>query len=254
MLGYKKYIELNYNRLKQHLNSYFENKDFEELHKIRVDIKKIRALTFWRNSHDEIGVDKASKKLKKLFRESGQIRTCLIHIDILKKYNLKSKQVERVLSKKLTLYIRLFDLHYWIYKKEIDVSSRFLQNHITELPQSIVLKNIITTSKSIQKNLLDYTKDEDWHQARKQIKIILYNAELLNTKKNGEIKLNLDYLKDMQHLLGEWHDLTVTYELLNNYLKHSDKKLKKLKQQILDYEKEIVSNSEEFKSKMLFKN
>ena len=250
MNSYKKQIEWNMQELKKHLNSYYETKDTEDLHKLRVHIKKIRALSEWSNALKENKTKKTLNKLKKLFKEAGHIRSILITISTLNKYNIKASQIIKEEQKKLKLHSRLFLLHYWLYKKDIDNTWLYLKGHIKEPKTKHLINKAIKSCKIIEETLTNKRKKEEWHEARKLLKIVLYNAEAKFQKTNQNINFNFEYASDIQHQLGEWHDLTMILALLKIYDNGSNTNLKAIKKQILDLETSIEMNATDLTEKI----
>lgn len=254
MKNYKKHIEWNYNELKKHLNAYYELKDQEDLHKLRVHIKKIRSLVLWCKNDELTKIKTDLKKLKLIYEEAGKIRSGIIFIKLMNEYHIKAKQIINEEEKKRKLNTRLFDIHYWLYKKEIDTSWNKIQKHIIEPSPTHILKNIKKTAKSIQLNLSEHKTTENWHEARKEIKTILYNTEALKTIIKINVNIDTVYLQNLQHQLGEWHDIEVTEELLKMYISHSDKRLKLLRSRKTTIETEIKNCSSEFTKKLMYAN
>jgi CHAD domain-containing protein len=250
MTNYKKQIEWNFNELKRHLNSYYETKDPEDLHKLRVRIKKIRALCEWSNSFKENSNKRPLIKLKKLFKEAGNIRSILITISTLNAYGIKTSQIIKEEQKKLKLNTRLFLIHFWLYKKDIDTTWLNIKDKIKEPKPKQVSNNALKSYKVIEDTLNNKKKKDEWHEARKLLKIVLYNAEVVNQRSNQIISFNFEYASNIQHQLGEWHDLTVTLSLLKMYFNGSNSKLKAIKTQIQDLEKNIELNATDLTKKI----
>lgn len=66
------------------------------------------------------------------------------------------------------------------------------------------------------------------HEARKQIKRMLYLREWLPSKYRKALGLNMDYLDELQNLIGLWHDQVRLYAYLSQQHQLSLKQLREM--------------------------
>lgn len=250
MKGYKNHIESNLKELKKHLNSYYETKDPEDLHKLRVQIKKIRSLTYWSANANKQAIKTSLKPLKRLFHEAGEIRSTLLILQTIKSHQIKASQIIKEQQKKLKLNTRLFQLHYWLYQKDIDHVAHTLKKQITEPKTKKVIRSIYKNSQNISHSFEQKDSKIEWHELRKKIKELIYNAEVINNNTKNDLHFNFNYAHEIQHKLGNWHDLIATLHLLKYYFKITEPRINKLTIQIQEMEKEIKLKVSDFHNKI----
>ncbi len=250
MIGYKNHIESNLKELKKHLNSYYETKDPEDLHKLRVHIKKIRSLCYWSANTNEQEIRSALKPLKRLFREAGEIRSILLITHLLKTHQIKASQIIKAEQKNLKLSTRVFELHYWLYQKDIDHATHALKKLIVEPKTKKVIRSIYKNSKYISHSFKQKDSKIEWHELRKMIKELIYNAEVIKDNSKKNLSFDFNYAHEIQHKLGNWNDLISTQHLLKNYFKSTEPRIRKLNIQLLELETDIKINVSEFYNKI----
>jgi len=78
-----KHLGKEWEEMSIHLNSFLETGDQEELHRFRVQVKKIRAmLSLIEDASGEHAFLKNFKPVKKVFKYAGNIRRCAYNASI----------------------------------------------------------------------------------------------------------------------------------------------------------------------------
>src|SRR5215469_5157746 len=91
----EKYLDKEWIEMGARLKAFLETGDQEQLHKFRVQVKKLRAmLTLFENASKEPGLTKLFKPVKKIFRRAGVIRDAHIHLKLSERYDLKNELFE----------------------------------------------------------------------------------------------------------------------------------------------------------------
>jgi len=179
----------------------------EDYHRLRVEIKKVRAVMTM--PCDGVKKEKLKKLLKparKLFKQAGKVRTVQLETSILKKYDPRHK---------LKLFLHQRQLQELKLKKEF---SRVHHRKKDGLKKSLEI--FLCKTKKIKKEdalaFLDREKKEitgiarykklepaHVHELRKRIKKLYYNIKSLGMNKKGLGIKNGNRLLDV---IGKWHD------------------------------------------------
>jgi CHAD domain-containing protein len=186
-----------------------KNKDPENLHRLRVDIKKIIAvLSFAENVYKE---EYNKGMIKPLFSEAGKIRETQINIRILelmlhppKKIIEQLKNKENILSIEFikcgSQYLRLIkNFRKIIYLPE-------------KLPNKIIIINYFKREKNKANKKLKMQERVDLHKYRSKIKKLMYVYCALPKKIKKELEFNDVKINRQQEELGDWHD---TYSVIS---------------------------------------
>lgn len=203
------YVLDRFKSIEQNLSAYTKDKKPEFLHRLRVEIKKIKAVFsfaeyIYKQKHD-------ATKLKPLFLKAGKIREMQINIHLLSAVPLPPKRLVTQLKKKETILIQQF----------IKNSSRYILL-IKDFRKKACLPEILRSKKTIikyfkkerekaNKTLQDIDR-EGMHEYRKKIKKMMYIYSALPKRMQKKIELNEAEINKQQKKLGDWHD---TYSAIN---------------------------------------
>jgi len=201
-----------YDRLKsinQNLSDYAKDKNPKCLHKLRVDIKKIKAIGAFVDKVDKAKFNSA--KLNQLFKDAGKIREVQINMNLVCNFSIPPKRLIHQLKKKENLLIRDFMKKISSYNESIVTFGEGIY-----FPHKTVnKKEVVKFFKRMVKkaNSLSESEDrEDMHSYRMKIKKIMYIYNLLPAKYKKYIVINKSKIDKLQHKIGEWHDV---YTALN---------------------------------------
>lgn len=181
---------------------YTENHEQEVLHKLRVCIKKIRALV---RLTEKCSIKKdfldILAPLKKVFDAAGEIRNLQIELALVQQHEGPGKKTE-ALQKKIDQQASVFcdglDIHNLekSYEKLTGIFKNIENDQLIHLyhQQQVKLEKI-------------FAKKSEWHNGRKAIKRLLYIHDVLPKNLKKKLRLNLPYLQKLEEQLGQWHDL-----------------------------------------------
>lgn len=219
-----------------------DNPGVNNIHNIRVNIKKLRALykLLERLSGKMFSEKQHAILFKKIFRETGKLRDIQIKTKILDNY----KSAESV--KKLFGYIdaskeqalksirnSLADFNFQKYSE----SENLVKELITELPSAEIenecVKFIIRSAKKIKRQLESEKSTEQIHEIRKLLKELHAASDILFLiKESKALKNFLKLVKNTEENLGKWHDniilLVSLSEFFNNLKKYNESPVKEL--------------------------
>ena len=215
-----------------HLHNFSKKQQPQEIHQLRIEIKKIIAITTLAESCLK-GLDFSGplKPLRLLFKRAGKLRDGFVHLELINRFQksnaaLKIKQGSQIkkLSDRFCLEIRAYEKNLKNSGKKILLKFKGLKNDcILQIYQKQLNKLIYTFS--------DRSNPIDLHKYRKKIKTILYGYEVFNKGLVKELPLNTAYLERIQDKIGHWHDLAMTLKLLADEGFADDQAINKLKNQ-----------------------
>jgi CHAD domain-containing protein len=209
----QRYLVKKDKQWRHELKAFGETLDQEAIHRLRVNIKKIKA--FARFSRDCSGRDtmKDFNLLKKMYRQAGIYRDAGNNLRFLQDVHpapefLKQEQ-EQLQQKASELLISKGK----DYRKRGKKVARRLLGHVRAIPADRV-KDWYGT-ELIKIGVLLNASGDELHQARKAIKSLLYVLDLLPPRIVKELRLNRDYLDQLQESIGQWHDTFVVTAVWN---------------------------------------
>lgn len=215
----KNYLKDREQSIKNFIIQKKEPKHPEDLHQLRLEIKKTRAtVSFLSAVTDRIGVKERLAPYRALFKQAGKIRELQLHESYLEKHKVLPDLPEYrkfIQSETNTELQRLVDL-----KKDKNLIK------FARTPSSNAHEKFILNEEKLQDHLMveqehilhllhkQKLKISETHDLRKRIKSYHFLSSLLPPKK----KL-LKGLDSFQELLGTWHD----YEVFGEELKKAEK-------------------------------
>ena len=79
----------------KHFRAFISSKHQDELHRFRVEIKKMKSLiSLFSAASNNSALLKKIKPLKKIFKQAGVIRDAFIHLELVKQYHLTQPELE----------------------------------------------------------------------------------------------------------------------------------------------------------------
>ena len=191
-------------QLLQELVLFNESRDEKALHRLRLELKKIRALV-------ELAKVRSGKRaaahfagLKKMFREAGVIRDAGSRVRFLEERQLLSEEHRNRQARSIRLAGDIFAAHIHQYQKKGKKASKRLKTRMHAIHAGGVLRWY--AAEVIRTGLLLGGTGDELHEARKKIKTMLYVQKILPAEITKRIRLNTDYLDQLQEAIGQWHD------------------------------------------------
>ena len=211
-----KYLDKGWEEMNIHLNAFLETGNQEELHKFRVQIKKLRAMLFlFENTSNESGLLKCFKPVRKIFKHAGQIRDAYTNLLLSERYHLKNKQFEEGQQKIIEEGTIEFRSNSPQFFKNIKTAHKRLKKQLQKVDDSMIADYYKLQLSNIATNLAVSGFTEDMHTNRKLIKILVYNHKMAEKALNGSVPFNTAYLDKLQEAIGKWHDNLVAEELFS---------------------------------------
>lgn len=235
---YNNYLKEHLDQLNHHLSLFYENKEPEHIHQLRVNIKKIKALVqFFEYLEPDNNYKKIFEPIRKLFKQAGEIREIQLHLIRLASIQAKEDKNEKKLKAKLEKRIDRFLKNRAKWEKYLNqflaktskIEHTFEPETLTAYFNSILLKS----NNKLRKG--------EFHEARMKIKIILYLKSLFNEQQKNSVRINFEFLDKLQEKIGNWHDLLVSHKMSKE--KNQEKVIL---QELETLEKELNATSNTF--------
>jgi len=217
MSPFHKYINHLFHDAERYAKKAVKGFDEEDIHKMRVEVKKIKAAFHFLQFFDADLKNNELKKLKKIFAGAGELRELQLLEEAIKKFrSLQNKSAKELLlhylheeenkaKKKFDHQFQkagkeaLDNLHkVMLHEKEIDVSDYIL--YFQSIVRSIIgqMQNTSLTT-------------EEYHELRKKLKELKYNLSFADeqSKKIVEETFSEKELSGLEELVGKWHDQVI---------------------------------------------
>lgn len=204
----------------QELVVFDQSRDEKALHRLRLEIKKIRALV-------ELAKAQSGKRaaghfagLKEMFRQAGVIRDAGSQVRYLEERHLLSPEFRERQTRSIGLAGDVFAGHIRQFRRKGKKAAKRIRMEVHSIhPRRIqrwyareIIRTGILLTGSVDPLHGPKGEDEEYdplHEARKKIKTLLYVQKLLPAEIVQRIRLNRDYLDQLQEAIGQWHDAMV---------------------------------------------
>lgn len=189
----------------------------ESIHKMRVAVKKMRAIVRMAEVEDELKAKGIFKKMKKAYAAAGAIRDTEIYYEALNGYfnpgNIKTyySGMAAGLHKKLVRSISVIDIDKFTHTALKVVPDK--------LGQMAIRKFIAREKKLIDSKLEEQMSDNTLHDIRKHFKNILYSLPYLKVnKRNSALLQRTKAVAKITTKLGDYVDTCMKLKHLNGEL------------------------------------
>ncbi len=212
-----KYLDKEWVEINTRLEAFLETGDQEELHKFRVQIKKLRAmLLLFEKTSKENGLLKHFKPVRKIFKYAGNIREAHTNLELSARFGLKNELFESGQQKIIHEGTAEFRSKGREFLKDIKTAHQKIKKQIPKVDDSQIAAFYKKQLEQIAASLAISGFTEDMHANRKLIKILVYNYKLAGQALDGKIPFNLAYLDKLQEAIGKWHDNLVAEQLFSS--------------------------------------
>jgi CHAD domain-containing protein len=215
----KKYLSKKESDWMHQLQVYDQSRNAEALHRLRLDVKKIKAFLQLLKACPAEEEKKGGKKnkgnkaakdfrpIKNMFRQAGKIRDAGNNLQLLERFHhapetFKQEQVSLQSIASAEFLARIKE-----YRKKGKKANRRLLAAIQPIPVGCIrdwyAEQLISTG------VLLTATGRQLHEARKKIKQLLHVLGLLPEQLAKELCLDTDYLDQLQDAIGKWHDASM---------------------------------------------
>lgn len=214
----------------EHFNNTQQRQKMEDIHQMRVSVKKLRAI--W-SLIEIVSHGKWKKKahyalFRRLYQAAGKLRETQVNLKMAKQFKVAYlrpyieylERSEKVFSKNLALRMPKFD------KEEFEILNSKLIKKMANMTDELVVQEaiafVVKKSKIVQKLRDQPHDDEKLHKIRihlKAVNQILTIIKELGTSKvlssiQGQVKL-------LNSHIGKWHDYYELQESIKRFLPQS---------------------------------
>ena len=241
-LKQQNYFVMRHAKTKRLLTAFASMGNLEDLHRLRVEIKKTRAFFhLLKRCNTTNSYKQYAEGLRPIFASAGRIRYKQVTQQLLE--NLKgrrmpgnlAKTIDHLESKKLLTKSNEII-------KQLDVNAEVLKSHFKNISAKKIIRYYESQLKKTVKVFSQNTSKKEWHKTRMRIKRLIYLYELLPVSVTRKLQLDIPYLKKLEDSIGKWHDLAAitlpkgkrsfineqTEEKLKDKLKHQEERVVKL--------------------------
>jgi CHAD domain-containing protein len=234
----------------------------KDIHRTRLDVKKIYALFMLYELADPKGFSKRENYIlfSKLFKRSGKIREIQINMMLLEGYGLAEKESElfreflKDLEKRYT--VRLLEEVAGFDEKKLIKTEKEIRNICRKMSKKKLILNGDAFIKNKAVNIAELQKvpenPTNLHKIRQELKAMSTVATLLFTVKPGDyLEHIIGFLNKTELLIGEWHDRVVFSGILKLYTEKGHDLSKELKQSLVLLSEEVDEEIKQYEKKFL---
>jgi len=217
----KEYFNTEWKDMKTALKAYLETGDQDDLHKFRVEVKRLRAMLILADSAgNKSSLQKEFKPVRQIFKKAGDIRNAYINLKLAKEYKVEDDAFVIDQNRQMEEAANAFKLKGEKYTDKLKAAHKVIEDRIKPISDTHISQFYSEHLHLISNSLADLRFDDSLHECRKWIKILLYNYKLVEP--SLQLKLNEGYLHNVQCAIGDWHDNMLAKELFTaNELKDS---------------------------------
>lgn len=204
----------------------------EDLHRLRVEIKKLKAFFRLLNGVEEIKfkIKPVNKILSPIFKPGGFLRETQVNQQLVKLYRSYSlEDYNRYLSKRVRKQEKRLKKSLLNFRSaDFEEFNQTVLAQLSDLPLVVIQQRAFEFINSelaeIRQLRSNMSSDRDLHQIRTHTKALGYIAKFINQIfPTTEVSELLTKAKFTEKLIGNWHDRIVLRDSLMRYLKkHPD--------------------------------
>ena len=210
------YIDKRCENTVESVNNFCGNKDHEELHKLRVEIKKLKACAAFTAKLRGEHYKKKLRPVTEIFKKAGEIRTARLNMETLKKYRIRStafRKGQLAISENVT---EQFIASSKRYAETIESTCAIIRDDCHDIRNKKIRQFYSEKIEFLSLFFREKFDEKHLHERRKIIKVLVYADNLLPEELKQELALNVSYLDTLQDMIGKWHDAIVIIDMLNN--------------------------------------
>jgi len=218
-----RYAKKRPKRIKILLNSFPESNDLEILHRVRLEIKKIKTLLrLIHYNNRNFKEHSAFIPFRTIFRACEKIR----EPQVLHTLVVKFTGVTELSASNSSGPIQQFTEDIPAHLKRIRKQEKILLKEIEKIKSKTYKQYLSKKSKELKIALSTTLRVHDLHTIRKLIKEIYYLLRITNKSKSID-----PFFKQSDSLIGAWHDKSIVLEKMKRAVPPQGDLIKKLHQE-----------------------
>lgn len=247
----QKELNKRFKKMYKPVKNFVETVDQDALHQFRVQVKKLKAMLILCSAESKNrNLLKDFKPVKKVFKKAGEIRNAHINLKLAEKYQLDDAAFKKQQQKALDESIEKFRSKAKKNLKSLKKAHFVLQNNLHRLHNKTIHSFYQEKLVAIDAFFSSPEFNDELHNTRKNIKLLLYNQKTAAKAIQNKIAFNADYLDNLQNAIGEWHDHNLAIETLAGTGKDESEAINDLKNSNADLENNILQESSSFMEKV----
>jgi len=190
----------------------------ETFHELRVEMKKLNALLdLIKFCYQDFKRKKTYKPFKKIFRGAGKVRELQVEESLLEKYFTDDPLI--AYRKSLELFQSREEINFFLLlnkktNKQLTKSFKAIARSLSNVNKKKAKDYLMKKGEIVAELLNQKTiPTQQIHELRKLLKTLNYNRETLSFTETNKLVLKKEVRAE---LLGQWHDLQVIINRLNN--------------------------------------
>jgi CHAD domain-containing protein len=201
-------------RTKKLLRSYHLFNEFEhpeDLHKMRLEMKKISSFVLFLNLINKNSkLKKQLKSIRPVFKKAGLVRVAQLNLNLAEKFELADIEIIEMQSAVLDNHLMEFRMNYYDNTEKLSRSLKKIHREISRIKGKDI-KSFYKNQVNVLAELLNSDEmEEKLHECRKRIKNLIYTYRFMPSKLKDKVYLNVEYLDELQEQIGDWHDIDET--------------------------------------------
>jgi len=220
MKSLKEFTGKRFKRLRALLRSFPSGQEKEQLHLIRLEIKKIKALLRLIHFNNKDFRDhKHYIPFRTIFRETGTIRDTGLRKELLEQYTQLHTSFYRSPDKAHGLFENNIPAHI----NMVDKQKKIILKQIIKIKSRTYTTYLRKKEKELVNILSEGVKQKELHRLRKLIKEIIYLTMVMKKKSKMD-----PFLIKSAELIGNWHDKRILIPWIRTHVPKEKETIKKL--------------------------
>ena len=212
-----KYFDKRWEALLGHLKDFSQNQAPDDIHDLRVEIKKIYALlTLAEKCSSDIEFSDYAKPVSKIFKEAGNIRDAQINLQLISGYGNTNEVYEKRQHELIKRLEKRFCTSIYTHIRSIKKPYTIIRKSLGDIKNDCIQEFYEKQVKKIEQALADLANKKQLHKCRKRIKKVIYIRSMIDSALKKKLNLNFDYLEKLEEAISKWHDSAVTIDVLKN--------------------------------------
>lgn len=209
----RRYLVKKDKQWQQELETFSDSRDPEAIHRLRVAVKKIKAVAYFSQACSGNNTKKDFRLLRKMYKQAGAIRDAGNHLELLERVHAAPEFFKQEQQELQAEAAQDFVNSIRTYRKKGKKAARRLLADIRSVRLDCIRDWY--AAELIKVSILLNASGDDLHQARKELKTLLYVFKLLPSRIARALRLDGDYLDKLQNAIGDWHDAFVVAATLS---------------------------------------
>lgn len=246
----RKYLDKQLKEMQDNLGEMSKETDKEKLHDLRLHAKKVKAVSGFLKDATGNKSRYSIKEIKELFDTAGEIRVAQLNLKTLKEHEITNETFEKTQRDIIEQGSNTIVSKNKKFGNDVSSLRKRIDKNLTAIKNNKIVAFYFDNIKTLS-NQFRLIEEEKLHHSRKIIKKLLYDLKVLPEALVLKIGINKGYLDELQELIGQWHDIDVTLNLLKTTVNIDEGNLESLIKQKQEQLAKIVEATRDFDSNVM---